>query len=84
VTVNDDDPEELSSQFQIAQYKVEVKTTTTGEPRLTPLQASTCSSEPETFVLCVVDLRDYPTDIQCCRMDGQHSFATLPAAARSV
>ena len=26
VTVNDDDPEELSSQFQIAQYKVEVKT----------------------------------------------------------
>lgn len=63
VTVNDDDPEELSSQFQIAQYKVEVKTTTTGEPRLTPLQASTCASEPETFVLCVVDLRDYPTDI---------------------
>ena len=63
VTVNDDDPEELSSQFQIAQYKVEVKTTTTGEPRLTPLQASTCSSEPETFVLCVVDLRDYPADI---------------------
>lgn len=63
VTVNDDDPEELSSQFRIAQYKVEVKTTTTGEPRLTPLQASTCASEPETFVLCVVDLRNYPTNI---------------------
>ena len=38
ISVNEDDPEELSSQFQIAQYKVEVKTTTTGEPRLTPLQ----------------------------------------------
>jgi hypothetical protein len=63
VTVNEDDPEDLSSQFKIAQYKVEVKTTTTGEPRLTPLQASTCVSEPETFVLCVVDLRNYPTDI---------------------
>jgi hypothetical protein len=63
VTVNDGDPDELSSQFQIAQYKVEVKTTTTGEPRLTPLQAKTCASEPDTFVLCVVDLRDYPTDI---------------------
>jgi hypothetical protein len=63
VSVNDDDPEELSSQFHIAQYKVEVKTTTTGEPRLTPLQAKTCASDPETFVLCVVDLRDYPTDI---------------------
>jgi hypothetical protein len=63
VTVNEDDPDELFSQFQIAQYKVEVKTTTTGEPRLTPLQAKTCATEPKTFVLCVVDLRNYPTDI---------------------
>ncbi|PPQ16545.1 hypothetical protein CV770_25795 [Bradyrhizobium sp. AC87j1] len=63
VTVNEVDPDDLSSQFQVAQYKVEVKTTTTGEPRLTPLQAKTCASEPETFVLCVIDLRDYPADV---------------------
>ncbi|WP_316162460.1 sacsin N-terminal ATP-binding-like domain-containing protein [Bradyrhizobium sp. SZCCHNRI20481] len=62
VTANDD-PDDLSSQFQIAQYKLEVKTTTTGEPRLTPLQASTCAQEPDTFVLCVVDLRDFAGDV---------------------
>jgi hypothetical protein len=62
VSVNDD-PEDLSSQFQIAQYRVEVKTTTTGEPRLTPLQASTCAAEPGTFVLCIVDLRGAPCDV---------------------
>jgi hypothetical protein len=63
VKVTDDDPEELSSHFEIAGYKVEVKTTTTGEARLTPLQAETSAKEPEAFVLCVVDLRDYPGDV---------------------
>jgi hypothetical protein len=63
VAVDGDDPEDISSRFQVAEYKVEVKTTTTGEPRLTPLQASTCAAEPDAFVLCVVDLRGYPTDI---------------------
>lgn len=58
-----DDPQDLSAQVRIAAYKLEVKTTTTGEPRLTPLQASTCANEPDTFVLCVVDLRDYPSDV---------------------
>ncbi|WP_213740465.1 hypothetical protein [Bradyrhizobium sp. dw_411] len=58
-----DDPQDLSAQIKIAEYKLEVKTTTTGEPRLTPLQASTCADEPDTFVLCVVDLRDYPSDV---------------------
>jgi hypothetical protein len=63
VQVTGADPEELSSHFGVAKYKVEVKTTTTGEPRLTPLQALTCANEPDTFVLCVVDLRDYPGDV---------------------
>jgi hypothetical protein len=49
----------LSSHFEVAGYKVEVKTTTTGEARLTPLQAATSAAEPDTFVLCVVDLRHY-------------------------
>lgn len=60
---SNDDPEDISLQFRIGQYKVEVKTTTTGEPRLTPLQASTCAAEPQTFVLCVVDLRAYPSNV---------------------
>ena len=63
VQVAEDYPEELSSRFEIAKYKVEVKTTTTGEPRLTPLQALTCANEPDTFVLCVVDLRNFPDDV---------------------
>jgi hypothetical protein len=63
VQVAEDDPEELSSHFEVAKYKVEVKTTTTGEPRLTPLQALTCANEPDTFVLCVVDLRNFPDDV---------------------
>lgn len=63
VTVNEDDPDDLSSQFQVADYKIEVKTTTTGEPRLTPLQAATCANEPNAFVLCVVDLRDFQGDV---------------------
>jgi hypothetical protein len=63
VTVNEDDPDDLSWQFQVAEYMVEVKTTTTGEPRLTPLQAATCAKEPNKFVLCVVDLRNFQGDV---------------------
>jgi hypothetical protein len=63
VEVRDDDPEDLSSHFEIAGYKVEVKTTTTGEARLTPLQAATSAGEPDVFVLCVVDLRDFDGDV---------------------
>jgi hypothetical protein len=38
VEVREDDPEELSSHFEVAGYKVEVKTTTTGEARLIPIR----------------------------------------------
>jgi hypothetical protein len=63
VEVTEEGPEELSSHFEVAGYKVEVKTTTTGEPRLTPLQAATSAAEPDAFVLCVVDLRNYAGDV---------------------
>ena len=39
-------------------YFLEVKATTTGEVRLTPLQAKTASDYPDRFVLCVIDLRE--------------------------
>ena len=38
-------------------YLLEVKATTTGDVRLTPLQARTASNYPDRFVLCVIDLR---------------------------
>jgi hypothetical protein len=63
VEVREDDPDDLSSHFEVGGYKVEVKTTTTGEPRLTPLQAATAAGEPDVFVLCVVDLRDFEGDV---------------------
>jgi hypothetical protein len=70
VQVTGEGSEELSSHFEIAGYKVEVKTTTTGEARLTPLQAETSVGEPDAFVLCVVDLRRYPGDVH--RVDWTH------------
>ncbi|MGI8852864.1 MAG: hypothetical protein ACR2GC_06145 [Methyloceanibacter sp.] len=63
VEVTEDGPEELSAHFEVVGYKVEVKTTTTGEVRLTPLQAATSAAESGAFVLCVVDLRNYPGDL---------------------
>ena len=56
-------PEELSANFEVGGYKVEVKTTTTDEARLTPLQAATCADDPDFFVLCVVDLRNFQVDV---------------------
>ena len=49
---------DFGSKFEIGPYLVEVKATTTGEARLTPLQAATASENHSTYVLCVVDLRD--------------------------
>lgn len=59
---DEEDPEDLSAPFEVGKYKVEVKATTTGEPRLTPLQATTAVEDPESFVLCVVDLRNFEGD----------------------
>lgn len=46
--------------FQVGSYFLEVKATTSGDVRLTPLQAETAATYPNRFVLCVVDLRGKP------------------------
>lgn len=51
--------DDLSRRFTVGPYLLEVKATTTGQARLTPLQAETASKEPDNYVLCVVDLRSF-------------------------
>ena len=63
VSVREEDPDELSACFEVGEYKVEVKTTTADEVRLTPLQATTAVADPKSFVLCVVDLRSFEGDV---------------------
>jgi hypothetical protein len=63
VGIRDEDPDELAACFNVGEHKVEVKTTTVDEVRLTPLQARTAVNEPGAFVLCVVDLRDFEGDV---------------------
>ena len=43
--------------FEVEKYLLEVKATTTGDVRLTPLQAQTASTKQDQFILCVIDLR---------------------------
>lgn len=43
--------------FEVDSYFLEVKATTSGDVRLTPMQAKTACDHPDRFVLCVVDLR---------------------------
>ena len=52
--------DDASFSFKVGSYYLEVKATTTGDVRLTPLQAQTASESPRRFVLCVIDLRDAP------------------------
>lgn len=42
--------------FEVDSYFLEVKATTSGDVRLTPMQAKTACDHPDRFVLCVVDL----------------------------
>lgn len=63
VNVREEDTGDLSASFEFGGYKVEIKTTTTGEARLTPLQAETAVNDPRSFVLCVVDLRSFDGDV---------------------
>ena len=50
---------DASQRFSVGPYLLEVKATTTGQARLTPLQAETASGEPDKYVLCVGDLRSF-------------------------
>jgi hypothetical protein len=59
---NDGEIEDVAVQFLIGTYLLEVKATTTGKARLTPLQANTASNKANQFVLCVVDLRNLSDD----------------------
>jgi hypothetical protein len=77
VRVPDDDaPEEMSAHFEVGGYKLEVKATTAAEVRLSPLQASTCANDPDLFVLCVVDLRNFQGDVH------QVDWATIDVSSR--
>jgi len=51
--------EDGSFKLQVGHYLLEVKATTTGEVRLTSLQAHTASEEADSYALCVVDLRGF-------------------------
>jgi hypothetical protein len=44
--------------LQIGPWKMEVKATTSGDVRMTPTQAERASTEPDRYLLCVVDLRN--------------------------
>jgi len=63
VEVSEGDADDVAASFHVGSYLVEVKATTSGEVRLTPLQASTATLDREKFVLCVVDLRDRLSEI---------------------
>jgi hypothetical protein len=49
--------EDMSWGLTFGEYYVEIKSTTTGNARMTPLQAKTASAQSSKYVLCVVDLR---------------------------
>lgn len=63
VEVREEDGDDLSAYFALGDYKVEIKAASAAEARLTPLQARTAVDSPESFVLCVVDLRSFPESI---------------------
>jgi hypothetical protein len=49
--------EDGATRLEVGPYLLEIKATTTGAARLTPLQARTAAIELARYVLCVVDLR---------------------------
>ena len=64
--------------FEIGSYFLEVKTTTTGDVRLTPLQAQTASDDSDRFVLCVIDLRgqDIPESWELAKVKQSAKIVT--------
>lgn len=66
--------------FQLGDYLLEVKATTTGEVRLTPAQAETASDQLDRFILCVVDLRG----VEAARLDGDWTPEDVEPRARVV
>ncbi len=66
--------------FELADYVLEVKATTTGEVRLTPAQARTASEQLDRFILCVVDLRGVAPE----RLEEDWTPADVEPRARIV
>lgn len=73
-------PDAGTHHFQMGDYLLEVKATTTGEVRLTPLQAQTASEQLDRFILCVVDLRGLERD----KIDGDWTPEDVELRARIV
>jgi hypothetical protein len=71
----DGDP---SFRFGLGTYLLEVKATTSGKPRLTPTQAETASKERARYILCVVDLRNVPSE----RLDAPWQAEDVEPLAR--
>lgn len=70
-------PDDSSFSFEIGSYFLEVKATITQDVRLTPKQAEMACSYSDRFVLCVVDLSEFP-DV---RSKGDwHTFDVIPHA----
>lgn len=53
-------PDNSSFSFEVGSYFLEVKSTVSRDVRLTPKQAGTACKHSDRFVLCVVDLEDFP------------------------
>ena len=81
ITVSKDDVlDDMSTRLEIGDYLLEIKATTTGQARLTPLQAETASSESDRYLLCVVDLRSF----QHVHLPEQWSAAMVEPLAKIV
>ena len=81
VTIPTDDVlDDASTTFTVGPYLLEVKATTAGQARLTPLQAETASQKPDYYVLCVVDLRSFQRD----ELEGEWSASVVEPLAKIV
>ena len=72
--------DDASQRFSVGPYLLEVKATTTGQARLTPLQAETASKKPDNYVLCVVDLRSFEDE----DLAGEWSASIVEPIAKIV
>jgi hypothetical protein len=72
--------EEAGFRFEVGPFLVEVKTTTSGEVRMTPTQAGTASTESQRYFLCVIDLRSVSRD----RLDGPWAATDIEPYARVI
>lgn len=81
ITVSTEDVlEDAATLFEVGSYFLEVKATTTGQPRLTPMQAETASAESSRYVLCVVDLRGLSDE----ELDGDWTAEKIEPLAKLV